>query len=256
MPKSNTKIIVRDAAIVGVLILVVLMTGCTSSRRTVSHTNDSDPLKTAAPSAAASVAAQSAVDDSGSLWRDTGPFGDLFVLPKARRLGDIVTVKIVESSSATNQANTVTERDSSLTASIDAFLGLEQKFVNPAHPDFRADRNFNPFGEIKGGMTSEFDGSGATSRSGDLTAFITARVIEVLPGGNLKIKGSREVEVNNETQLITLSGMVRVRDIAPDNVVLSTFLSDARISYSGEGDIDDRQRPGWMANFLNKIWPF
>ena len=165
-------------------------------------------------------------------------------------------MKIVESSSATNQANTVTERDSSLSASIDAFLGLEQKYLNPAHPDYRATRNFNPFGSIQGGMVSEFDGSGATSRRGDLTAFMTARVTAVLPGGNLRIEGSREVVVNNEKQFITLSGLVRVRDIAPDNVVLSTFISDARISYSGEGDIDDRQRPGWLATFLNKVWPF
>jgi len=96
------------------------------------------------------------------------------------RIGDIVTVKIVESSSATNQANTVTERDSSLTASIDAFLGLEQKFLNPAHPDYRAGRNFNPFGAIKGGMASEFDGSGTTSRSGDLTVFCRLELTENL----------------------------------------------------------------------------
>ena len=234
---------------------MLILSACASSQtissqggRTVARPQTSLPVMP--------VAVQPPVEKSGSLWNDNGPFGELFVLPKARRVGDIVTIKIVESSSATNQANTVTERDSSLTASIDAFLGLEQKWINSAHPDFRAGKNFNPFGSISGGMTSEFDGSGATSRSGDLTAFMTARVTEVIPGGNLKIEGSREVEVNNEKQVITLSGFVRIRDIAPDNVVLSTFLSDARIAYSGEGDIDDRQRPGWLANFLNKIWPF
>jgi flagellar L-ring protein precursor FlgH len=239
--------------------LALLMMSACASNQTVSRSGGTPrPMQTAPTPTlpAVPIAVQSPDDSDGSLWNDRGPFGDLFVLPKARRVGDIVTVKIVESSSATNQANTVTERDSSLSASIDAFLGLEQKYLNTAHPDYDAGRNFNPFGAIRGGMASEFDGSGATSRSGDLTAFMTARVTEVLPGGNLRIEGSREVEVNNEKQLISLSGFVRVRDIAPDNVVLSTFISDARIAYSGEGDIDDRQRPGWMANFLNKIWPF
>jgi len=234
---------------------VFLLAGCASSQ-VFSRSDEQGQMKPSSHLRPAPVAVKPSPDESGSLWSDTGPFGDLFVLPKARRIGDIVTVKIVESSSATNQANTVTERDSSLTASIDAFLGLEQKFINSAHPDYRAGRNFNPFGAIQGGMISEFDGSGATSRSGDLTAFMTARVTEVLAGGNLRIEGSRQVVVNNEKQDISLSGVVRVRDIAPDNVVLSTFISDARISYSGEGDIDDRQRPGWLANIINKIWPF
>ena len=239
--------------------LALLMMSACASNQTVSRSGGAPrPMQTAPTTALSAVptAVQSPDDSDGSLWNDRGPFGDLFVLPKARRVGDIVTVKIVESSSATNQANTVTERDSSLSASIDAFLGLEGRYLNPAHPQYDPGRDFNPFGSIRGGMASEFDGSGATSRSGDLTAFMTARVTEVLPGGNLRIEGSREVEVNNEKQLISLSGFVRVRDIAPDNVVLSTFISDARIAYSGEGDIDDRQRPGWMANFLNKIWPF
>ena len=235
--------------------VLLLVTACASSH-TVSRSAGQTAPPSSATVAAMPAAMQPPVENNGSLWNDRGPFGDLFVLPKARRVGDILTVKVVESSSATNQANTVTERDSSLAASIDAFLGLEQKFLNTAHPDYDAGRNFNPFGAIRGGMVSEFDGSGATSRSGDLTAFMTVRVNQVLPGGNLRIEGSREVIVNNEKQFITLSGLVRVRDIAPDNVVLSTFISDARISYSGEGDIDDRQRPGWLATFLNKVWPF
>jgi flagellar L-ring protein precursor FlgH len=78
----------------------------------------------------------------------------------------------------------------------------------------------------------------------------------VRPNGNLKIVGSREVMVNNETQLIILSGTIRPRDIQENNVILSTFVSDAKIAYSGSGIIDDRQRPGWLANMLNVVWPF
>ena len=105
-------------------------------------------------------------------------------------------------------------------------------------------------------MSSDFDGSGSTSRSGDLSAFITCRVTQVLPNGNLHIVGSREVLVNHETQMIILSGVIRPRDINDDNVILSTFVSDAKIAYSGSGIVNDRQRPGWLANLLNSVWPF
>jgi flagellar L-ring protein precursor FlgH len=231
--------------------------GCSAGSPHLVRSDAPPPTAIQPPATAPQVAAVKLPDEeNGSLWRDDGVFSDMFNLPKARRVGDIVTIKVVESSKATNQANTLTERDSSLSARIDAFLGLEKKYLDPNHPGFRAGRNFNPFGEIKGGMASKFDGNGTTSRSGDLTAYITARVTEVQPNGNLVIAGSRQIEVNNEKQYITLSGVIRTRDIKDDNVILSTFISDARISYSGTGVIDERQRPGWMANLLNQIWPF
>jgi flagellar L-ring protein precursor FlgH len=232
-------------------------TGCSSGTKTLTKTGGPPETARASWAPAPDVVPASLPDvENGSLWQDGGVFSDLFELPKARRVGDIVTIKIVESSSATNQANTLTERDSSLSARIDAFLGLEKKYLDPNHPDFDPGRNFNPFGEIKGGMTSQFDGTGTTSRSGDLTAYITARVTEVLSNGNLMIAGSREIEVNNEKQYITLTGIIRTRDVAADNVILSTYISGARIIYSGAGVIDERQRPGWFANFMNKVWPF
>ena len=155
----------------------------------------------------------------------------------------------MESSKATNKATTNTGRNSSISAGIDSFFGLEQNF--PSSGGF-----FSPFGKVKADFGSSFKGDGATSRSGDLTAYITARVTEVLPNGNLYIMGSREVTVNNERQFITLSGLIRTRDISQGNVILSTYISDARIAYSGSGIIDDRQRPGWMTKILNTIWPF
>jgi flagellar L-ring protein precursor FlgH len=194
-----------------------------------------------------------ALKHDGSLWQDDGPLSELFINPKARKTGDIVTIKIVESSSASNNATTNTGRDSSLSMGIDSFHGLEDRYaptstVKP-HPFF------NPFAKLQGGMSSTFDGSGTTARSGDLSAYITARVTKVLPNGNLEIEGTREVTVNSEKQTITLSGIIRPRDISPDNVILSTYISDAKIAYSGSGIINDRQRPGWMARILDWVWP-
>lgn len=245
------------AAMVLAAFLAAGTTGCSTATQTLAKTTGPPEATRLSGTQVPDVAAVSLPDEeNGSLWQDGGVLSDLFDLPKARRVGDIVTIKIVESSSATNQANTLTERDSSLSARIDAFLGLEKKYLDPNNPGYNAGRNFNPFGEIKGGMTSKFDGTGTTSRSGDLTAYITARVTEVLSNGNLMIEGSREIEVNNEKQFITLAGVIRTRDVAADNIILSTYISGARITYSGVGIVDERQRPGWLANLMNKVWPF
>jgi flagellar L-ring protein FlgH len=184
---------------------------------------------------------QSQVDDM-SLWSENVGFGDLFSDPKARRAGDVITIKVAESSSASNSADTSTDRESSLSAGISELFGVDTAKL----------QDFSVSGEIESG----FEGSGSTSRSGTLDAYITARVVEVLPNRNLKIIGSREIMVNNEKQIMTIYGIVRPRDISEDNIVLSNFVADARIAYSGAGIVDDRQRPGWIANALNTVWPF
>jgi flagellar L-ring protein precursor FlgH len=185
----------------------------------------------------------------GSIWQNDAPLLSLFADQKARTVGDIVTIKIAESSDATNKASTATDRSSSLSASVDAFFNAEKKF--PADQPF-----FNPFSKIAGGMESEFNGNGTTKRSGDLNAYITALVTQVLPNGNLVVTGSREVLINNENQIIELSGVVRPRDISAENQVLSIYVADARISYSGTGVVNDRQKPGWLTTIVTKIWPF
>ena len=199
------------------------------------------------------------VESNGSLYDARSNFNGFFIDTKARSVGDIVTVNISESASATNSADTQTGRTSSLTAGIDTLFGTEDWYRDKVLPQIPRDLpRPDPFGNpsVQGSMTSDFDGSGSTSRSGDLSAFITCRVTQVLSNGNLKIVGSREVLVNHETQMIILSGVIRPRDISDDNVILSTFVSDAKIAYSGSGIIDDRQRPGWLANLLNSVWPF
>jgi flagellar L-ring protein FlgH len=185
----------------------------------------------------------------GSLWQENVTMGELFVNPKARRVGDIVTIKITESSKASNNATTNTGRDSSMALGLTNFLGFENNFSSSSG-------GLNPFGQVAGSGTTKFTGTGGTTRSGDLSAYITTRVIGVLPSGNLAISGSREVIVNNETQLIVVSGVIRPRDISSENVVLSTYISDARIAYSGSGIVNDQQRKGWLSNVLDVVSPF
>lgn len=222
------------------LLALLLFGACASPHGGMAVSTNPVPVNVAPPPE--TVAAAPGCEDSMSLWSEDVAFGDLFSDPKARRAGDILTIKIDESSRASNSADTSTDRESSLSAGISDLFGL--------HPTTL--QNLSVSGELE----SEFEGKGSTSRSGSLDAFITVRVVEVLPNGNLKIVGSREIMVNNEKQIMTIYGIVRPRDISDRNVVLSTFVADARIAYSGAGIIDDRQRPGWIANILNTVWPF
>jgi len=211
-------------------------------------------LETAGPATAGRADYQ-----ENSLWQAANGLSGLFLDTKARNIGDIVTIEIAESSKATNKANTETGRDSSLSAGIDSLFGIENWWQDKALRALGTNMpKVNPFGaaSVKGSMASDFKGDGTTSRSGDLTAFITCHVTEVLPNGNLRIVGTREILVNHENQVIVLSGVIRPRDINDQNVIASRFIADAKIAYSGSGIIDDRQRPGWLANFLDAAWPF
>ena len=229
----------------GVSFLVVagiLFTGC-SQKRSVAHTPIMMPPQETIEYETPAQA------NEGAIYVETSAFTDLFVNPKAKRVGDIITIKIVENSSASNNATTTTGRSSTLTGQLNSFFNFENKYTS-------GQDTFNPFGAVKGGIDSDFQGNGSTSRSGDLSAYITARIIEVLPNGNFVISGTREVQINNEKQIIVLRGIIRPRDVSSNNVILSTYISDAKIAYSGSGVVDDRQKPGWMSNFLNKAWPF
>lgn len=161
---------------------------------------------------------------------------------KARNVGDIVTINIVESAKASKNASTKTSRNSEFGAS---WSGVLSKLSG------------NWFGdEHKASFDNEFEGKGETTRSSQLNAYITAQVIQVLPNGNLVIQGSREVRVNNENQYINIRGIVRPEDISANNIVLSTFIAEARIELTGQGVIADKQRAGWFTRILDWIWPF
>lgn len=184
----------------------------------------------------------------GSIWQSTS--GSLTENFKARRKGDIVTIVVSEVASASKKAATGTDRSSSFTAGIPNFLGLE------SGPGMLKGNNLDLSKMISASTDTSYAGSGSTSRQETLNATISAKVVEVMPNGNLLIEGRRNVQVNNEDQIIVISGTVRPADIDAANNVNSIYLADARISYTGKGVISDRQSPGWIMNILDKIWPF
>ncbi len=232
------------------LCLAVLAAGCAAPKVIQSRVPEPAASQTGPlPAMADSEAHRGSGADDGSLWVDDGNLSEMFINTKAHRVGDIVTIKIVENSKATNKATTKTDRTSDTSVGLTEFFGLERRF--PSSKNF-----FNPFSPVTSEYSNAFDGSGSTARSGALNAYISARIIQIRPNGNLIIEGNREVRVNHENQIITLTGEIRPRDISPENIVQSTYIADARISYSGSGVLNDQQRPGWLARILDNIWPF
>jgi flagellar L-ring protein precursor FlgH len=226
--------------------ICALTIGCTAPAKLSKLPEERDPIR---PGNKMAFAVKATPDPSaeGSLWQNGAKMGSLFVDYKARSVGDIVTVSIVEDAQATNNAVTDTGKSSSVSAQVESLFGYENKYAGTA--------TGNPFGKVSGGLESGFSGSGKTQRSGQLKAEITARVVGVLPNGNLQIIGTREITVNSERQFITLSGIIQPRDISSENKIASTRIADARIVYSGEGVIDEQQRQGWLSRALQGLWP-
>ena len=174
-----------------------------------------------------------------SAWM-TGLFPDV----RARRVNDLVTVRVAESVSAVGTADSSLDKNSKGTASVTNLFGLESKYPGWLDPTSLANAS----------ASTTFKGSGQTTRTGDLTATISARVVEVLPNGDLALEGVREVDINGDLQIIVLSGVVRTADIGPGNVVPSTAIGQMRIRYFGRGLIKDNLQPGWLVRVLNKIF--
>lgn len=160
-----------------------------------------------------------------SLYREE-TFQPLAADRKAFRVGDVLTVQVLESSTASTTTDTRTRRTNEL-------AGVVGK-VDDA-------RQYGGTLSVHGA----FDGGGATQRSNKLLATISVTVREVLPGGDLRVAGEQDLTVNQERHRVTVGGIVRPQDVSSDNVVVSTRLADAHIQYLGDGDLSDRQRRAW-----------
>ncbi len=190
--------------------------------------------------------------EEGSLWREAS-VDNLFNDIKARKIGDVITVRIVEDPEAKLDANTKTSRASGVSAAKLKFLGY-MKALAAKNPNLAQDPGTDDL--ISASLASSFDGQGSSDRDGHVKAYITVVVEKVLYNGNLYIRGNRKIRVNNETQYITISGIVRPEDISSSNEVSSTYVADAHITYSGTGPLADKQQPGWLGRILDHVWPF
>jgi flagellar L-ring protein FlgH len=174
-----------------------------------------------------------------SLWM-AGLNGDL----RARRVNDLVTVRVIELVTAQGSADSSLDKSSSAAASVTNLFGAESKFPGWLDPTSLAAASAD----------TSFKGGGSTTRTGSLTAALTARVVEVLPNGDLALEGVREIDINGDRQIIVLTGVARTADIGPGNVVPSTAIGQMRIRYFGRGLIKDNLQPGLLVRVLNKIF--
>jgi flagellar L-ring protein FlgH len=187
----------------------------------------------------------------GSLWQEENGRAYLYEDLRAMRIGDILTIKIVEKHKGSKSADTSAERDSTIQNSLSG-SGIGYVGIPGLRLGAEAMRGFG----IDASAKNKFGGKGATNREGTLTGTISSIVTEVLPNGDLRIEGRREVTVNSEKQLMTIAGIVRRVDVDTKNTVLSSAIADAKIEYSGLGVLDDVQRPGWLVRVLDWVSPW
>lgn len=190
--------------------------------------------------------------EEGSIWVGETAKNMLFEDARGKRVGDIVTILVSETSTSSQTATTDTKKSSSLSMRLGGILGLPS---NLGIGNFLgAGNGFNP--SIDGKNDTSNSGSGTTTRKGSLTATVSSIVTEVLPSGNLRIEGRRLVTINNEDQILILRGVIRSMDINYDNTVSSSLIANAEITYDGKGIISDKQTIGWGMRFLDWVWPF
>jgi flagellar L-ring protein FlgH len=186
----------------------------------------------------------------------------LFADNRARRAGDIVLINIVETSEATNKASTNAEKDSSVNLGVQNLFGQSSMHAIPIGEALGLSGGVGPKGAVgatpmvRAGSTTSFDGKGETKRESNVSATVAARVLQAYPNGLLQVEGGREIRVNGENQIIVVRGLIRARDIGPDNSITSNHLADAQIEYYGQGILSDKQRPGWLTRVLDNVWPF
>lgn len=165
-------------------------------------------------------------------------FQSLFADQKANRVGDAITIIVLESSQASNNAETSTGKKSDL--GFNASGGVGSSTI--------------PNTDVGIGSNNDFTGSGSTKTTGMVQTKISATIDSVLANGNLVIKGSRKISINGEEQTIFIKGVVRSSDIQADNSVYSYNISEAEIVFEGSGMIDNAQHPGWLTKFFHWIF--
>jgi flagellar L-ring protein precursor FlgH len=173
----------------------------------------------------------------------------LFEDIKSRRVGDVLTVTLTEATAANKQADMNASKNAAITTtgSAPTLFGLASQAA--------LGTNSNVSGAYN--ITRSNQGTGKADQSNSLTGGISVTVVEVLPNGNLRVRGEKRVTLNDGNEYIRLSGIVRPIDVSVSNTVPSTSIADATIMYTGDGNMADSSKAGWMSRIFNSPWfPF
>lgn len=219
------------------LLLLVLtglaLVGCASQSAVHSSHPEFAPVETAQLVPDTSQQAM-----TGSIYQ-AGHSMHLFQDLRAYRVGDILTVRLVESTQASKQQDTETSRNNS--------IGIN----NPTLGGRPLSRGGTPIGEFSLGSGNSFNGEASSTQSNQLSGSITVMVSEVLPNGLLRVRGEKWLALNQGEEFVRVRGLVRPADIENGNQINSTRLADAQIAYGSRGALNDANRQGWLARFFN-----
>lgn len=180
---------------------------------------------------------------TGSIYADQQSM-ELFADPRAHRIGDILTITLVESTQASKKAKTNTSKKNGSTISSPTLLGQGLTIGGKTADSSLASNN-------------AFTGDGSSEQSNQLTGEITVTVAQRLSNGALVVRGEKWLTINQGEELVRISGIVRPQDIGNDNIVASSRVADARIEYVGKGTLADSNTRGWLSRFFDSKWmPF
>lgn len=177
---------------------------------------------------------------NGAIFQPANGYAALTSGARAAMVGDMLTIALVERTQAVKTNSAGTDRNGS--------FGLTPPATGPLSLFSPSDVG------VSGG--GKFDGKGQAAQSNVLNGEITVTVAQVLPNGVLVVRGEKALTLNRGDEFVRLSGLVRPADIGPDNRVLSTRVADARITYSGQGEIARASRQGWLGRFFSRVSPF
>ncbi|WP_248679419.1 flagellar basal body L-ring protein FlgH [Sinimarinibacterium sp. CAU 1509] len=168
----------------------------------------------------------------------------LFEDRKARQVGDILTILLVEKTDASKSANTSTSKGTSIGINPPTIAG------RPVTVGGTEVLNFDV------GTEQSFEGSGDSNQSNALSGSLSAMVTRVMPNGNLVISGQKQIALNQGSETVSVEGIVRPADIQPGNTVTSDRIANAKIKYGGKGVVDGANSMGLVARFFNAFFPF
>lgn len=228
------------------LAVLALLSGCATGKKPDPAFAPARPLEPKPPEL-----------NNGAIYQD-GTGLRLFEDQRARRVGDILTITLVETTTASKSAATTSKKNDDISLTSPTLLGSSVDFnipgeVKKAVPLARTTHNDL---SVSAAGEREFTGSGASSQSNTLSGSIAVTVVEVLSNGNLVVRGEKIVGINEGDEYIQFTGIVRQQDIKSDNTVLSTYVANAQVRYGGSGAVADATSHGWLSKFFLAFWPF
>jgi flagellar L-ring protein precursor FlgH len=174
---------------------------------------------------------------------------------RARRVGDILTVKLEEKTEAEKESETIIDKSNSNSITSPTILGAGLQFNAPKF--LPLDNNSNNDGSFSLESNHSFSGTGDSDQSNKLTGDISVSVVEVLPNGNMMVRGEKVVTINQGNEYLRIAGMISPRDIDADNTISSKRIADVHMSYVGDGPTNDANVMGWLGKFfISALMPF